>query len=73
MPAWMLPCQPGLQSELQDSQGYTEKPCLGEKKKKKKRTIERKIKHEEKAECILLFIGFGFSSQHTNQGFYNLL
>jgi hypothetical protein len=27
--------QPGLQSEFQDSQGYTEKPCLGEKKKKK--------------------------------------
>jgi hypothetical protein len=32
--------QPGLQSEFQDSQGYTEKPCLEkpkEKKKKKKR------------------------------------
>jgi hypothetical protein len=26
--------QPGLQSEFQDSQGYTEKPCLGKKKKK---------------------------------------
>jgi hypothetical protein len=25
--------QPGLQSEFQDSQGYTEKPCLGKKKK----------------------------------------
>jgi hypothetical protein len=24
--------QPGLQSEFQDSQGYTEKPCLKEKK-----------------------------------------
>jgi hypothetical protein len=24
--------QPGLQSEFQDSQGYTEKPCLGKKK-----------------------------------------
>jgi hypothetical protein len=29
--------QPGLQSEFQDSQGYTEKPCLENKKKKKKR------------------------------------
>jgi hypothetical protein len=29
--------QPGLQSEFQDSQGYTEKPCLRKKKKKKKR------------------------------------
>jgi hypothetical protein len=27
--------QPGLQSEFQDSQGYTEKPCLKKKKKKK--------------------------------------
>jgi hypothetical protein len=26
--------QPGLQSEFQDSQGYTEKPCLEETKKK---------------------------------------
>jgi hypothetical protein len=24
--------QPGLQSEFQDSQGYTEKPCLEKKK-----------------------------------------
>jgi hypothetical protein len=29
--------QPGLQSEFQDSQGYTEKPCLEKKKKKKKK------------------------------------
>jgi hypothetical protein len=28
--------QPGLQSEFQDSQGCTEKPCLKKKKKKKK-------------------------------------
>jgi hypothetical protein len=27
--------QPGLQSEFQDSQGYTEKPCLEKKEKKK--------------------------------------
>jgi hypothetical protein len=27
--------QPGLQSECQDSQDYTEKPCLKKKKKKK--------------------------------------
>jgi hypothetical protein len=29
--------QPGLHSEFQDSQGYTEKPCLKKKKKRKKR------------------------------------
>ena len=28
--------QPGLQSEFQDSQGYTEKPCLEKTKKDKK-------------------------------------
>jgi hypothetical protein len=26
--------QPGLQSEFQDIQGYTEKPCLEKKKRK---------------------------------------
>jgi hypothetical protein len=31
--------QPGLHSEFQDSQGYTEKPCLKKKKKKKKKSI----------------------------------
>jgi hypothetical protein len=29
--------QPGLQSEFQDSQDYTEKPCLENQKKKKKK------------------------------------
>jgi hypothetical protein len=29
--------QPGLQSEFQDSQCYTEKPCLEKTKKKKKK------------------------------------
>jgi hypothetical protein len=31
--------QPGLQSEFQDSQGYTEKPCLEKPKKKKKKCL----------------------------------
>jgi hypothetical protein len=31
-----VPGQPGLQSEFQDSQGYTEKPCLKKKQKKQK-------------------------------------
>jgi hypothetical protein len=37
--------QPGLQSEFQDSQGYTEKPCLEKpkKKKKKKKTIRKQL------------------------------
>jgi hypothetical protein len=29
--------QPGLQIEFQDSQGYTEKPCLEKPKKKKEK------------------------------------
>jgi hypothetical protein len=29
-----VPGQPGLQSEFQDSQGYTEKPCLKKQKTK---------------------------------------
>jgi hypothetical protein len=32
--------QPGLQSEFQDSQGYTEKPCL---KKKAKQTNKKRF------------------------------
>jgi hypothetical protein len=34
--------QPGLQSEFQDSQSYTEKPCLGKKKQKQKQTNKKK-------------------------------
>jgi hypothetical protein len=33
-----VPGQPGLQNEFQDSQGYTEKPCLEKQKQKKKKT-----------------------------------
>ena len=35
--------QPGLQSEFQDSQGYTEKPCL----KKNKKTQRNKTKQKQ--------------------------
>jgi hypothetical protein len=43
--------QPGLQSEFQDSQDYTEKPCLEEKKKKKR----KKRKNEKEMKSIFLF------------------
>jgi hypothetical protein len=36
--------QPGLQSKLQDSQGYTEKPCHEKPKKKEKKEKEKKKK-----------------------------
>jgi hypothetical protein len=35
---FLIQGQPGLQSELQDSQGYTEKPCLKKPKIKIKNT-----------------------------------
>jgi hypothetical protein len=31
--------QPGLQSEFQDSQGYTEKTCLKKPKRKKRKEL----------------------------------
>jgi hypothetical protein len=34
--------QPGLQSEFQDSQGYTEKPCLKKKNKNKNKKNKKK-------------------------------
>ena len=34
-----VPGQPGLQSEFQDSQGYTEKPCLEKPKQTNKQTL----------------------------------
>jgi hypothetical protein len=40
---WRTPLiQLGLQSEFQDSQGYTEKPCLWKKKTKTKQKKKRK-------------------------------
>ena len=37
--------QPGLQSELQDSQGYTEKPCLKNKQtNKQKKSLNNEVK-----------------------------
>jgi hypothetical protein len=40
-PDFWVPGQPGLQSEFQNSQSYTEKPCL-EKTKQKKKTKNKK-------------------------------
>jgi hypothetical protein len=40
--------QPGLQSEFQDSQGYTEKPCLKKQKPKNKNKTKNKNKNKTK-------------------------
>jgi hypothetical protein len=38
--------QPGLQSEFQDSQGYTEKPCLEKSKPKKDRQTDKQMNND---------------------------
>ena len=42
------PGQPGLQSEFQDSQGYTEKPCLKKKKKRQKKKKKKSSRLKER-------------------------
>jgi hypothetical protein len=37
--------QPGLQSEFQDSQGYTEKPCLEKRERERERLKSREEEH----------------------------
>jgi hypothetical protein len=44
--------QSGLQSEFQDSQGYTEKPCLEKKKTKNKKT--RLASNGQQSTCLYL-------------------
>jgi hypothetical protein len=38
--------QPGLQSEFQDSQGYTQKPCLEKQNKTNKQTKKQQQKKD---------------------------
>jgi hypothetical protein len=45
--------QPGLQSEFQDSQGYTENPCLKNQKTKQKQ--KKPKKKEDKLASNLLY------------------
>jgi hypothetical protein len=56
--------QPGLQSEFQDSQSYTEEPCL-EKPKKKKKKKKKKKPHFIVFKSYFLFVasntGFPFA------------
>jgi hypothetical protein len=44
--------QPGLQSGFQDSQGYTEKPCLRKKRERERRERERERERERKKKEI---------------------
>ena len=44
--------QPGLQSEFQDSKGYTEKTCLEKNKQKQKQKTKKQKKKRERAAQI---------------------
>jgi hypothetical protein len=55
--------QPGLQSEFQDSQGYTEKPCLEKTKKKKVLCLVGLSQADHPAHCTWTHYSFcGFFS-----------
>jgi hypothetical protein len=55
--------QPGLQSELQDNQGYTEKPCLEKPKKKKKSRLQKIYAYSEsKSPCQAIVQACNLSS-----------
>jgi hypothetical protein len=45
--------QPGLQSEFQDSQGYTEKPCL--KKTKQNKTKKQSKTNKQTKNLLIVF------------------
>jgi hypothetical protein len=45
--------QPGLQSEFQDSQGYTEKPCLEKKQNQPTNQTNNKILSQNKISSVV--------------------
>ena len=46
--------QPGLLSEFQDSQGYTEKPCLQSREKKERKEGRKEERRSRGGEGILI-------------------
>jgi hypothetical protein len=50
--------QPGLQSEFQDSQGYTEKPCLEKTKQNKTTKQNNKTKKNYKKFYVKCFLKY---------------
>jgi hypothetical protein len=49
--------QPGLQSEFQDSQGYTEKPCLEKNKTKQNKTKQNKTTEAGTSDWDIVVVG----------------
>jgi hypothetical protein len=64
--------EPGLQNEFQDSQGYTEKPCLEKPKKKKKKERKEGRKrfdmHTLSSGCSRADLGAGAVAQLVTWG-----
>jgi hypothetical protein len=57
--------EPGLQSEFQDSQGYTKKPCLEKQTTKTKNPTNKQTNKQTKKPTLELFLfWFGLSSGH---------
>ena len=54
-----LSSRPGLQSEFQDSQGYTEKPCLEKPKEKKKDNVIVNLAPNRKWKRQVIKLGSG--------------
>ena len=50
--------QPGLQSEFEDSQGYTEKPCLEKRERERERENMNQEEREEKSAIVLRFTDY---------------
>ena len=48
--------RPGLQGEFQNSQGYTEKPCLGRTNKQTKQQHKRTNKQKDTGKSIKVYI-----------------
>ena len=48
--------QPGLQSEFQDTEGYTEKPCLKKKQTKQNKQKTPRFVYKETSVNILIII-----------------
>jgi hypothetical protein len=48
--------QPGLQSEFQESQGYTEKPCLEQTNKQTNKQTKLKIKLIYDPEVMMVYM-----------------
>ena len=68
--------QPGLHSEFQDSQGYTEKPCLKKTKQKKKNNTKQnnnnKTKTNKNENKDHTYINIEIESQNIVNGKVNL-